>query len=185
MLLILGSVACGDSVRKFSGFIQMEMEYLLASTEFKDWERISVFEDGQEKEFDDCNTGHKIRFYQGTVGEEKDLHYFYNPAMCDSIDFCNEYPDFCEAHKNICEEDPDACSELADGELIIGTWYALEPFVENTRSDTLIFNINSSEESIHVTNITSKFATFLYKNREAAGGGTIIENYQSIEETDE
>ena len=75
---------------------------------------------------------------------------------------------------------PDFCASFGEGVLYIGTWYAKEPFITNDRSDTLIFEINKQEESIHVTNITSQFASFLYKNRSSSSGGVISENYKAL-----
>ena len=169
---------CGEKVREFNGFTQKEMEFLLASDDIKAWERISRLEDGEEVEFDPCEFNHFIYFEQGGVGSPKPLYYSYNTSNCDSVEFCDRRPGFCEAHESFCEENPETCSELPPGFLIVGTWYAKEPFIQNSRSDTLVFDINEQVESIFVTDITANFATFLYKDRSAPDGGDIIENYQ-------
>ena len=96
------------------------------------------------------------------------------------MDICSLYPDFCISDTTLCAENPYFCEELGNGILYIGNWYAKEPFIQNTRSDTLVFEINQELESIHVTSITANFATFLYKNRRGSEGGTVIENYQFL-----
>lgn len=172
--------SCNDKVTKFNGFTQKELEFLLASEDLKVWERVSREEDGVEVEPDDCGLDNFIVFVQNQVGQPKPLLYAYNPTLCDSLEFCNEHPNFCISDTTLCNADPAFCQALGEGVLYIGTWYAKEPFVSNDRSDTLIFEINNIEESIHVTNITSQFASFLYKNRSSSSGGVISENYQAV-----
>lgn len=168
---------CKDKVKEFDGFTQKELEYLLASDELKVWERISQEEDGEVIVPDDCGKDNYLIFLQGNSGQPKPLLYAYNPQICDSLDFCNLHPDFCRADTALCNADPLFCEAMADGVLYIGSWYAKEPFIENSRSDTLIFEINENIESIFVTNISSENATFLYKNREGNEGGIITEFY--------
>ena len=177
LLLFLFSF-CKDKVKKFNGFTQKEMEYLLSSDEFKAWERISKKEDGVEIEPDDCGLDNYLLFLQGTVGEPKPLLYAYNPLICDSLDFCMQHPDFCQSDTTLCNANPEFCESLNDGILYIGSWSAKAPFIINSRSDTLIFEINKKTESIHVTSITSEFATFVYKNRTGDDGGIITEFYK-------
>ncbi len=88
---------CDDKVKKYNGFTQKEMEYLLASEDFKIWERIAQEEDGEEILPGDCDMGNNIIFLQGSVGESKPLLYAYDPLICDSLDFCIQHPDFCHA----------------------------------------------------------------------------------------
>ncbi|MCK5209374.1 MAG: hypothetical protein KAQ79_15175, partial [Cyclobacteriaceae bacterium] len=84
-------------MKQFNGFTQKEMEYLLASDDFKVWERISQEENGEEILPDDCGMENYLIFLQGSVGQPKPLLYAYNPLLCDSLDFCDQHPDFCEA----------------------------------------------------------------------------------------
>lgn len=169
---------CDDKVKKYDGFTQKEMEFLLAAEDFKIWERIAQEEDGEEVLPGDCDLENHLIFLQGSVGLAKPLLYAYNPTICDSLDFCNQHPDFCEADVDFCLQDPDFCETLSTGVLYIGSWYAKEPFITNDRSDTLVFEINNVDESIFVTSITSNYATFQYKNREGADGGIITEFYE-------
>lgn len=168
---------CKDKVKEFDGFTQKEMEYLLASDELKAWERISQEEDGEVIVPDDCGMDNYMIFIQGSPGQPKALLYAYNPLICDSLDFCNLHPDFCQADTALCNADPGFCETLVDGVLYIGSWYAKEPFIKNSRSDTLVFEINNKKESIFVTGISSENATFLYKNRKGDEGGIITEVY--------
>ncbi len=176
---------CGDKVREFDGFNQKEMEYLLSSSEAKVWERISREEDGEEILPDDCGMNNYIIFLQGNLGLPKPLLYAYDPTICDSLDFCIQHPDFCQADTMNCNADPEFCAALQDGVLYIGSWFAKEPFIENTRSDTLIFEINNKQESIFVTSITSQNATFRYKNRVGNNGGVIDEFYKYLQPNSE
>jgi len=169
--------SCGDKVKKFDGFTQSALEFLLASDNSKSWLRISQEEDGQEIEPGDCGMDNYLVFLPGNVGDPKPLLYAYNPLICDSLEFCIQHPDFCQSDTMNCNADPELCDLFADGVLYIGSWYAKEPFIENARSDTLVFNINNKKESIFVTNISSQYATLLYKKRTGASGGIITENY--------
>jgi len=162
---------------EFNGFIQSELEYLLASEVGKVWERISKEEDGQEILPGDCDMENHLIFLPGKVGDPKPLLYAYNPLICDSLDFCIQYPDFCQADTALCSENNEFCESLGDGVLLIGSWYAKEPFINNDRSDTLVFDINNKRESIFVTSISSLQATFQYKNRTGSSGGIITEYY--------
>ncbi|MCG8307716.1 MAG: hypothetical protein MI975_10035 [Cytophagales bacterium] len=175
--LIVLIFSCGDKVQPFNGFTQKEMEFLLASDESKAWLRISKEEDGEIIEPDDCGMDNYLVFVPGSLGDPKPLLYAYNPLICDSLEFCMQHPDFCQSNATLCESDPDFCELLAEGVLYIGSWYAKAPFIENSRSDTLIFEINNKKESIFVTHITSQYATFQYKQRTGANGGLITENY--------
>lgn len=177
-LLLFLLVSCSDKVTKFKGFTQSELEYLLASDEGKVWERVSREEGGEEIIPDDCAKDNFLIFLSGKLGDEKPLLYAYNPLICDSADFCLEFPDFCQADTTLCSENADFCETLGEGVLYIGSWYAKEPFIENDRSDTLIFTINNKKESIFVTNVTAQTATFQYKNRTGNSGGVITERYQ-------
>jgi len=154
------------------------MEYLLASGDLKTWERISIAEDGIIVDPDDCGMNNFLVFLQGDIGLPKPLLYAYNPQICDSLDFCIKHPEFCQSDTTLCNAVPEFCQSLSEGVLFIGTWYAKEPFINNARSDTLIFEINSKKESIHVTSISSQNATFLYKNRQGNTGATITEIYK-------
>ncbi|MCK5467293.1 MAG: hypothetical protein KAI99_02245 [Cyclobacteriaceae bacterium] len=185
LLLIFLFSFCKDKVKQFNGFTQKEMEYLLASDDFKVWERISQEENGEEILPDDCGMENYLIFLQGSVGQPKPLLYAYNPLLCDSLDFCDQHPDFCEADTTLCNAEPDFCESLADGVLYIGSWYAKEPFIKNDRSDTLVFEINNKLESIFVTNITSQNAIFQYKNRFGIGGEVITEIYKFSPPTSE
>ena len=180
LLLAISLLSCNDKVRVFSGFTQTEMEFLLASYEGKAWERISREEDGEEVTLEGCELDNFLFFVQDEVGEPKPLLFAYNNQVCDSLDICTLYPDFCISDTTLCAENPEFCEELGDGILYIGTWYAKEPFIENTRSDTLVFEINQKQESIFVSSITANYATFLYKDRTGSGGGTVVENYQYL-----
>jgi len=180
-LLLILPVSCSDQVTKFNGFTQKELEYLLASDEGKVWERVSKDEDGEEIIPDDCAMDNYLIFLSGKLGDEKPLLYAYNPLICDSTDFCMEYPDLCQADTALCGENADFCETLGDGVLYIGSWYAKEPFINNDRSDTLIFTINNKKESIFVTNVTAQTATFQYKNRTGSSGGVITERYQLLQ----
>ncbi len=172
--------ACDEKVRKYSGFTQKEMEFLLASESSKVWERTSVEEDDQEIIPDECGTDNYLIFVQGGVGLPKPLLYAYNPLICDSLDFCLQHPNLCQSDTMLCNEDSAFCASLAEGILYIGSWYAKKPFIKNDRSDTLIFEINKSEESIFVTDITSNYLALKYKNRIGSGGGIITESYQYL-----
>ena len=185
LLLIFLFSFCKDKVKQFNGFTQKEMEYLLASDDFKVWERISQEENGEEILPDDCGMENYLIFLQGSVGQPKPLLYAYNPLLCDSLDFCDQHPDFCEADTTLCNTEPDFCESLADGVLYIGSWYAKETFIKNDRSDTLVFEINNKLESIFVTNITSQNAIFQYKNRFGIGGEVITEIYKFSPPTSE
>lgn len=178
-------LSCKDKVTKFNGFTQSELEYLLAAEEGKVWERISKEEDGEEIIPSDCEMDNYLILGPGNTGQEKPLLYAYNPAVCDSLDFCQLHPDFCQADTALCNADPDFCDLFSDDVLYIGSWYAKEPFIENDRSDTLVFTINNKKESIFVTNITSQYATFQYKHREGDNGGIITEYYQLFQNEDE
>jgi hypothetical protein len=179
-LLLIVIFSCKDKVTKFSGFTQTEMEFLLASSDAKIWERISREEDGEEIFLEGCEAESYLIFLQDEVGDPKPLLYAYNPAVCDSLDFCALHPDFCISDTTLCAENPDFCDDLQDGILFIGSWYVKEPFIENSRADTLIFEINEKSESIHVTSITANYATFSYKNRTGSSGGSVIESYQFV-----
>lgn len=178
LLLLLVILSCSDKVTKYKGFIQSELEYLLASDEVKVWERVSVEENGQIVEPGDCDMDNFLIFAQGSVGAEKPLLYAYNPTICDSLEFCNLRPEFCKADTMLCNADPLFCESFGEGVLYIGSWYAKEPFIRNSRSDTLVFTINNKTESVYVTSISSQNATFQYKQRTGSGGGLITEYYQ-------
>jgi hypothetical protein len=178
LLLLVVAFSCTDKVTKYKGFIQSELEFLLASDEGKVWERISVEEDGQIVPPGDCDMDNLLIFGPGLVGAEKPLLYGYNPTVCDSLEFCQLRPEFCKADTMMCNADPDFCASLASGILYIGSWYAKEPFIQNSRSDTLIFNINNKTESVFVTSISSQNASFQYKRRTGSNGGLITEYYQ-------
>lgn len=171
-------LSCEDKVREYGGYTQKEMEYLLASDELKIWERVSKAEDGTAIDPDDCGMENFLIFLQGNVGQPKPLLYAYNPLICDSLDFCLQHPDFCKSDTTLCNANPIFCESLNDGVLYVGSWYAKEPFIVNSRSDTLIFEINNKKESIHVTSISSLNASFLYKNRKGSEGSTITEIYK-------
>ena len=187
--IIIISVAlfftCKDNVKEFSGFTQKELEYLLAADDIKVWERVSIKEGGDEIVPDDCGMDNYLIFMQGSLGAPKPLLYVYNPLICDSTNFCIQHPDFCQSDTTLCNSDPEFCSTLGDGVLYIGTWYAKAPFIQNDRSDTLIFEINKKKESIYVTSITSLYATFQYKQRTGSNGGTITEEYKFIKPGEE
>lgn len=185
LFVFISLLSCNDKVKKFSGYTQKEMEFLMASYEAKVWERISREEDGEEINLEGCELDNFLVFVQGTVGEPKPLLFAYNPTVCDSLDICTLYPNFCISDTTLCAENPEYCEELGNGVLFIGSWYAKEPFIENSRSDTLVFEINQEEESIYVTNITANYATFLYKNRTGTEGGTVVENYQYLPPSEE
>lgn len=180
LLILFIFSLCNDKVKQFDGFIQSELEYLLASEEFKVWERTGKEEDGKEIVPDDCGLDNYLIFLQGSTGEPKPLLYAYNPLICDSLDFCLQHPDFCQADTALCNANTTFCETLEEGMLYIGSWYAKEPFIKNSRSDTLVFEINNSKESIFVTNITSQYATFLYKNRTGDDDGIITEHYKYL-----
>ena len=178
-LLFLSIIlSCSDKLRKYNGFVQSELEYLLASDPGKAWERVSVEEDGQEIAPTDCDMDNFLIFWQGNVGEEKPLLYAYNSSICDSLEFCNLHPDFCLADTTLCNADPEFCELFGDNVLYIGSWYAEKPFIDNSRSDTLVFNINNKAESIFVTSISALNASFQYKRRVGSGGGLITEYYK-------
>lgn len=185
LFLILLFSFCDDKVKEFDGFTQKEMEYLLASDDAKVWERIAKEENGEEVMPDDCDMDNYLIFIQGGLGVPKPLLYAYNPLICDSLEFCNQHPDFCQADTTLCNEDPDFCEDLGEGVLYIGSWYAKEPFIVNSRSDTLIFDINNVSESIFVINITSQYAAFQYKNRIGENGEVIDEFYKLLESISE
>ncbi len=169
--------SCEDKVREFGGYTQKEMEYLLASDSVKIWERLSKAEDDIIIDPDDCDMDNLLIFFQGDLGQPKPLLYAYNPLICDSLDFCLQHPDFCQSDTTLCNANPEFCESLVENMLFIGSWYAKEPFIKNSRSDTLVFEINSKKESIFVTSISSQNATFLYKNRQGNEGATITEIY--------
>lgn len=176
-ILFLLSFACEDKVKEFSGFTQKELEFLLSSDEGKAWERISKEEDGIEIPLENCDLENFLIYGPGNIGDEKPLLYAYNPSICDSLEFCNLHPDFCQADTMLCNADPEFCDLLSDDILYIGSWYAKAPFIDNDRSDTLIFTINNKKEAIFVVNITSQHAAFQYKNRIGNSGGLITEYY--------
>jgi hypothetical protein len=178
LLLLLFILSCSDKVTKYKGFIQSELEYLLASDEAKAWERVSVEEDGQIIVPGDCDMDNFLIFGQGQVGSEKPLLYAYNPTICDSLEFCDLHPDFCQADTMLCNANPGFCESFSEGVLYIGSWYAKEPFIQNSRSDTLVFNINNKTESVFVTSISSQYVSFQYKRRTGSSGGIITEHYQ-------
>lgn len=187
-VLILSAIlflTCDDKVKKFSGFTQKEMEFLLASEDAKVWERISTEENGEEIILDDCGIDNYLIFLQGSTGQPKPLLYAYNPLICDSLEFCLKHPDFCQSDTISCNNDPDFCESLEEGILFIGTWYAKAPFITNERSDTLVFEINEKKESIFVTNISANYATFQYKNRVDSNGGVIMESYRYVQPEEE
>jgi hypothetical protein len=175
-------------VQEFSGFNQKELEFLLSSYEGKAWERISREEDGEEVVFEDCGLENYLIFLEDNVsnaGELKPLLYAYNPNLCDSLDFCSLHPDFCLSDTTLCGANPEFCDSLEDGILFIGSWYAKEPFIENSRSDTLVFEINNKAESIQVLDITANYVTFFYKNSTGASGATVVERYRFLPSTTE
>jgi hypothetical protein len=187
-ILFVFMLSCKDKVQEFSGFNQKELEFLLASYEGKIWERISREENGEEIILEDCDLENYLIFLESNVnnvGEQKPLLYAYNPNTCDSLDFCSLHPDFCLSDTTLCGENPDFCEGLDNGILFIGSWYAKEPFFENSRSDTLVFEINNKTESIQVLDITANYVTFLYKNRVGSSGGSVIEHYQFLPPTTE
>lgn len=187
-IILFLAFACKDKVKEFSGFNQKELEFLIASYEGKIWERISREENGEEINFSDCDLENYLIFLESNinnVGEQKPLLYAYNTNICDSLDFCSLHPDFCQSDVTLCGENPGFCEGLEDGILFIGSWYAKEPFFENSRSDTLVFEINNKTESIQVLDISANYATFLYKNRFSASGGSVIEHYQFLPPTTE
>jgi hypothetical protein len=77
------------------------------------------------------------------------------------------------------------CDSLEDGILFVGSWYAKEPFIENSRSDTLVFEINNKAESVQVLDITANYVTFFYKNSTGASGATVVERYRFLPSTTE
>jgi len=178
LLLFVILLSCSDKVTKYNGFIQSELEYLLASNVGKVWERVSVEENGLVIAPEDCGMDNFLIFWQGSVGLEKPLLYAYNPTTCDSLEFCNLRPEFCKADTMLCNADPEFCELFGDEVLYIGSWYAKAPFIQNSRSDTLIFNINNKTESVFVTSISSQNASFQYKSRTGSEGGLITEYYK-------
>ncbi len=172
--------SCADKVKKYSGFTQGEMEFLLASDNVKIWERTRQESGGKEIIPDDCGMDNQLIFLQGSVGEPKPLIYVYNPLICDSLDFCELHPNFCQSDTALCNSDPELCALLEDGMLYIGSWYAKAPFITNDRSDTLVFEINAEKETIYVTNISSEHATFQYKKRKGSNGELITEYYHFL-----
>jgi hypothetical protein len=188
LLSFLTLISCKDKVQEFSGFNQKELEFLLSSYEGKAWERISREEDGEEVVFEDCGLENYLIFLEDNVsnaGELKPLLYAYNPNLCDSLDFCSLHPDFCLSDTTLCGANPEFCDSLEDGILFIGSWYAKEPFIENSRSDTLVFEINNKAESIQVLDITANYVTFFYKNSTGASGATVVERYRFLPSTTE
>ncbi len=171
-------ISCEDKVKKFDGFTQKEMEFLLAGDESKVWERLAVDKDGNELVLDDCEIENYLIFVKGTIGSPKPLFYAYNPSICDSLDFCNRHPDFCLSNLILCAENTDLCQTLTDGILYIGSWYAKAPFIKNERSDSLVFTINNKQEFIYVSDINAQYATFNYKNQVGSDGSSVIEYYQ-------
>ena len=180
IIFVILIFSCGDKVRPFQGFTQKELEHLLSSDESKAWLRVSKEEDGVVIEPDDCGMDNYLIFVPGNLGDPKPLLYSYNPVICDSIDFCNLNPEFCQSDTTLCNTDPDFCNLLGQGVLYIGSWYAKAPFINNDRTDTLVFEINKKKESIFVTSITSQFATFQYKQRTGPSGGIITESYSYV-----
>jgi len=185
IFLIILIFSCKDKVKEFDGFTQKELEYLLAAHDVKVWERVSKEEGGVEVVPDDCGMDNYLIFIQGSIGQPKPLLYAYNPLVCDSLDFCVQFPDFCKSDTALCKEDPSFCETLGDGVLYIGTWYAKAPFIKNDRSDTLVFEINKKKESIFVTSITSQFVSLQYKNRAGSEGGIITEYYSYYQPEEE
>lgn len=185
LLVLFIFSSCGDKVKEFDGFVQGELEYLLASDTLKIWERIGQEENGEAVIPDDCDLENYLIFIQDELGQPKPLLYSYNPLICDSLDFCLQHPDFCQADTMLCNADPEFCETFSDGILYVGTWYAKEPFIKNSRSDTLVFEINKKKESIFVTSISSQNATFQYKNRVGIDGGVITEFYKIWSPTSE
>ncbi len=140
--------SCNDVVKKYDGFTQREMEFLLASYGGKIWQRVSRTEDGQEITPDDCGLENYMIFTANTqqpvvVGSPKPLFYAYNPVNCDSLAFCASFPEYCLANKAFCEANPDVCNDLQEGILNIGTWFAKAPFIQNSRTN-YTFNIEYS-----------------------------------------
>lgn len=176
-IFIILFYSCEDKVKEFSGFTQTELEYLLSSEEGKVWERVSKEEDGNDISLEDCDLENYLIFLSGNVGDEKPLLYSYNPAICDSLEFCDLHPDFCQADTMLCNANTEFCEQLRDEVLFIGTWYAKAPFINNDRSDTLVFTINDKKESIFVTGISSEHAVFQYKSRTGESGGLITEYF--------
>ncbi len=182
MLIAMAAFSCKDKVKEFDGFTQKELEYLLASDSAKSWLRVVQTEDGDEIVPDDCGMENRLIFIQDkdSLGRPKPLLYAYDPEICDSLDFCLAHPDFCQSDTMMCHQDTLFCESLEKGTLYIGSWYAREPFIENTRADTLVFEINRKTESIWVTDISSQYLTIKYKNRTGENGGEITEYYKYV-----
>ena len=169
--------SCEEKVNQYNGFNQAELEYLLSSDAGKVWERVAQEEEGEEIIPDECGMDNYLIFGPGNVGDPKPLLYAYNPLNCDSLDFCTLHPNFCQSDTALCAIDSAFCASLGDGVLYIGSWYAKQPFIDNDRSDTLVFTINNATESVFVTSISSQYATFQYKKRVGDDGGIITEYY--------
>jgi preprotein translocase subunit SecD len=75
-------------------------------------------------------------------------------------------------------QNPELCDSIAQNEFFIGSWLAQEPFVENSRADTLLLEIDGVEEAVQVLEISGSFASFLFKEREGSAGAEVAEHYQ-------
>jgi hypothetical protein len=178
LVCVMGTFSCNDKVRDFAGFTQSEMEYLLAADSGKQWVRIGRTENGESVALEGCDFATRLIFLQDGVGVPKPLLAAYNPDACDSLSFCNVYPAYCRADSSLCAQNPELCDSIAQNEFFIGSWLAQEPFVENSRADTLLLEIDGVEEAVQVLEISGSFASFLFKEREGSAGAKVVEHYQ-------
>ncbi|NJN27597.1 MAG: hypothetical protein HC819_17290 [Cyclobacteriaceae bacterium] len=159
ILVVFLLFACEDKVEEFDGFMQKELEYMLAGQDVKIWERVS------ESNANDCAAGNYLVFVQdstGKTGTPKPLLFAYDPALCSAQIFCEQYPDYCASNADLCLLYPAFCNQVGEGFLFIGTWYAPLPAVENGSTDMMVFTINKKSEPVRVSAIDPEHLVLEY-----------------------
>ena len=177
----LSLYACEETIDEFSGFQKQEMEFLLAGSTAKVWERVTRWEDGMEVEFSDCEKQNRMIFIAGNNDASRKLLYTFDTIACDSAGFCSENIKYCISDTAQCNRDPDFCELLGEGTLYLGTWEVSEPPVEGGVTDQLLLKLWPRTRIITVTSISSLAFSCEFSELEANGTINVKEDYILLE----
>jgi hypothetical protein len=161
---MLTMITCGDPVSEFEGFNIDQVEYLLAASSGKAWQLVSRSVDGQELAPGSCEEDGAMIFVPDSRSSDNPLYFGYNPATCDSLTFCAEFPDFCKSDTSICNGQPDLCDGLDENIFIIGYWEVKEPVIVNARTDTVYLHLWQDTRILTINRLTAGRADFSYED---------------------
>jgi hypothetical protein len=165
---------CGEPVREFDGFVKGQIEYLIGGGEGKAWELVSRTIDGSAAGPGTCESGSFWLFVPDGRSGPNPLLYAYDPAICDSADFCSAFPDFCRYDSAFCAENPQMCAGVPPNILHIGTWAVKDPPILNTPTDTIYLYLWNETRTTHLQEITASRLGMEYVS---VSGSLVVERF--------